>query len=245
MQFEVPPSGLPAYTVRVSPRARHVRLKVSADEGLEVVVPKGFDQRRIPEILTKRRGWLEKHFTRIRAHQKLRQAVPKDVLPEVILLNAIGGRWAVEYLSTSATHVGAYEEEGNRLVLKGNIDDRAACRSALRRWLSRKAHRHLVPGLDRLSEQTTLPFNRVMVKGQKTRWASCSQRKNISINYKLLFLPERLVGYVFRHELCHTLVMNHSRRYWETLRRLEPDYKRLHEQTREAWKHLPAWVEQN
>lgn len=141
-------------------------------------------------------------------------------------------------------YVGAYEQEGNRLLIRGNIDNRAACRLALRRWLSRKAHQHLAPWLQRLSEQTGLECNKAMVKGQKTRWASCSSRKNISINYKLLFLPERQVGYVFRHELCHTQVMNHSRRFWDELGLLEPDYKRLHNETREAWKHIPAWVDQ-
>ncbi len=240
----MPLTGLPDYTVRVSPRAKHVRLKLAADEGLVVVIPRGFDRRRIPGILVKRRGWLEKHMNRIRAHQKLRQGAPKDVLPEIILLNAIGERWAVEYRSSDEQHVGAYEYSGNRLVVRGNIEDRTECRAALRRWLSRKAHRHLVPWLQRLSDQSGLLINGLLVKGQRTRWASCSRHKTISINYKLLFLPERLVGYVFRHELCHTEVMNHSRRFWNTLGLMEPDYKRLHHETREAWKHIPAWVDQ-
>lgn len=243
MLLELPLTGLPEYAVRVSSRAKHVRLKVSADEGVIVVIPKGFDKRRIPNILKKRREWLDKHIGRILDHQKLRQVESGSELPELVLLNAIGERWPVEYRITGEQHVGAYEQEGNRLLLRGNIKDKEACRFALRRWLSRKSHRHLAPWLLRISEQTELSYNRSMVKGQKTRWASCSSRKNISINYKLLFLPERLVGYVFRHELCHTQVMNHSRQFWNALRSLEPDYKQLHNETRDAWKHLPAWVD--
>ena len=114
MLLELPLTGLPEYTVRVSSRAKHVRLKVSADEGVIVVIPKGFDKRRIPGILTKRRVWLEKHISRIRDHQKLRQVASGSELPELVLLNAIGERWPVEYRITGEQHVGAYEQEGNR-----------------------------------------------------------------------------------------------------------------------------------
>jgi predicted metal-dependent hydrolase len=240
----MPLTGLPEYRVRVSPRAKHVRLKVSAEEGVVVVIPKGFDRSRIPGLLAKRREWLDKHIGRIREHQKLRSAAKGNELPEVVILNAIGERWHLEYRQTGERYVGVHEQAGNRLLIKGNIKDSAACRHALRRWLLRKAHLHLAPWLRRLSEQCSLEFNRVIVKGQKTRWASCSSRKNISINYRLLFLPERLVGYVFRHELCHTRVMNHSHRFWDELRILEPGYKRLHGEARESWKHIPAWVDQ-
>ena len=204
--LEMPLSGSPEYTVRVSPRAKHLRLKVSVEEGVVVVIPKGFDRRRIPGILTQRREWLDKHIGQIREHQKLRTATRSNEPPEVVILNAVGERWPVEYRQTSERYVGVYEQAASRLLVRGNIKDSAACRAALRRWLSRKAHQHLDPWLRRLSEQSGFGFDRVMVKGQKTRWASCSSRKNISINYKLLFLPQQLVGYVLRHELCHTQV---------------------------------------
>lgn len=242
MLLEMPMIDLPDYTVRVSPRAKHLRLKITVDEGLVVVIPKGFDRRRIPTILAKRRPWLEKHIERIRVLQKLTMAAGKDILPEVIDLTAVGERWGVEYRETPEPHVGAYERDQNRLLIRGNVQDRAACRAASRRWLSRKARHHFEPWIDKLSECVELPYRRLLVKGQKTRWASCSRHKTISINYKLIFLPSELVRYIFLHELCHTRVMNHSRRYWETLRQIEPNYEHLHEKTRQAWRHLPAWI---
>ena len=243
MLLEMPMSGLPEYSVRVSPRAKHLRLKVSVDQGIVVVIPEGFDRRRIPDILANRRDWLDKHIGRINSHQQLLGADRSYELPEIVILNAIGERWPIDYRQTSERIVGVYEQKEGRLLVRGNVKDKAACRQALRRWLSRKTHGHLVPWLRRISEHTGLSFNKAMVKGQKTRWASCSARRNISVNYKLLFLPEQHVGYVLRHELCHTQVMNHSRRFWQELSLLEPDYRRLHDETREAWKHVPAWVD--
>ena len=58
-------SASPKYTVKVSPRAKHARLKLSLREGLVVVVPKGFDQRRVPGLVKKEQRWIERATERI------------------------------------------------------------------------------------------------------------------------------------------------------------------------------------
>ncbi len=241
-QLELPLTGSPAYTVRVSPRARHVRLKVSAAEGVVVITPRGFDPYRIPEILARHRDWLHKHISRIRDQQSRHAEAPKDALPEMILLEAIGERWSVEYRDTPTPYVSACEHGENLLLLKGNVQNEAACHAALKRWLMRKACRHLEPWLRRVSDMTGMPFWRMTVRGQKTRWGSCSRHKAININYKLLFLPPHLVRHVFLHELCHTRVMNHSPEYWHLLAEFEPDHKSRRRELHETGKRIPAWA---
>ncbi|HKJ21699.1 MAG TPA: SprT family zinc-dependent metalloprotease [Gammaproteobacteria bacterium] len=241
MKSEMPVSALPDYTVRVSPRAKHARLRISPEEGLVVVIPRGFDHRHIPEMLAARRAWLDKHLHRLHTHRQYVGDAPPP-LPDTIALEAIGERWSVDYAGTQGARAGAFEGEGNRLAVKGAPGDPARCRAALRRWLSRKAHRHFEPWLHQVSRQTALPYERMIVRGQKTRWGSCSRHKTISLNYKLLFFPPHLVRYVFVHELCHTRVMNHSPRFWQTLGALDPHYRAHHEQMREAWRYVPAWV---
>ena len=56
--FSTMPKGLPEYSIRESARARHVSIKVSLNKDVEVVVPRGFDPKRVPELLQKRRSWL-------------------------------------------------------------------------------------------------------------------------------------------------------------------------------------------
>jgi predicted metal-dependent hydrolase len=240
-QLELPLPGLPAYTVRVSPRARHVRLKVSAD-GIEVVTPRGFDTRRIPELLVRHRDWLDKQLSRIRGRLALPTPASPDALPETIQLAAIGEQWCVDYVAVPAPCISIREDSDSRLVLRGNVHEAAACRAALKRWLTRKARRHLEPWLRDLSQQSGMPFQRMTVRGQKTRWGSCSRHKTISINYKLLFVPPHLVQHVFLHELCHTRVMNHSPEYWRLLAALEPDHKDRRRELHDTGRRIPAWV---
>lgn len=241
-QLELPLPGSPAYTVRVSPRARHVRLKVSTTEGVVVITPRGFDPSRIPGILARHKDWLNKHISGLREPQPYPGAAPDDALPGSIGLEAIPEHWGVEYAEATSPGVSVGECGGNMLFLKGNVRSETACRAALRHWLTRKAYRHLEPWLRDLSEQTRMPFRRLTVRGQKTRWGSCSRQKTININYKLLFLPPHLVRHVFLHELCHTRVMNHSPEYWHLLAEFEPHHKTHRRELREAGRCIPAWV---
>ncbi|MEW6490430.1 MAG: YgjP-like metallopeptidase domain-containing protein [Thermodesulfobacteriota bacterium] len=118
----------------------------------------------------------------------------------------------------------------------------ANLRAGLGRWLLRQAHEHLVPRLRAISERHGLPYRRAFVKRQRTRWASCSRHRTISVNAKLLFLPARLVDYALTHELCHVAEMYHSRRFWGRVAQLCPEYRELDGELREMWKAIPRWA---
>ena len=83
------------------------------------------------------------------------------------------------------------------------------------------------PRLHRLSLKMGHQFRRTSVERPKTRWASCSRRRSISLNAKLLFLPPELVDYVLIHELCHLLEMNHSKRFWTLVMQHTPEFRKL------------------
>ncbi|MDP2689378.1 MAG: SprT family zinc-dependent metalloprotease [Deltaproteobacteria bacterium] len=89
-----------------------------------------------------------------------------------------------------------------------------------------EARRMLVGRLDALSMKLNLPYNRVFIRVQKTRWGSCSAKKNINLNMRLAALPQGLIDYVITHELVHTRVMNHGRAFWAELERLFPGAKK-------------------
>ncbi len=238
-------SSKPDYTVKESSRARHARLKMSLREGLVVVVPKGFDHARIPELLHRKRRWLEKAAERIETQREFYQPELSGVRPERVALRGIGEEWAVDYRPTDSPRVTAVERPGNRLMVFGDTNDIEACKAALRRWLNRKTHKHVKEWLMRLAEERSFNLNRVLVKSQRTRWASCSRRRTVSLNLKLLFIPEDLIRYVLLHELCHTERLNHSREFWALLRHHEPDYAEKHESLRSAWRFVPAWLDAN
>lgn len=70
-------------------------------------------------------------------------------------------------------------------------------------------------------------FNSVRIKDQRTRWGSCSSKKNLNFNYRILYLPRELAKYLVVHELCHLKEMNHSKAYWACVEEILPNYKEL------------------
>ncbi|MFA6318450.1 MAG: M48 family metallopeptidase [Elusimicrobiota bacterium] len=71
-----------------------------------------------------------------------------------------------------------------------------------------------------------LRYERVRIKNQSTRWASCSRKGNLNFNWRLLWAPPEVLDYVVVHELCHLVEMNHSKRFWAQVAVWCPDYKR-------------------
>lgn len=74
---------------------------------------------------------------------------------------------------------------------------------------------------------TNLRPNRVRVKQIKYAWGSCSSRKNITINQKLICYSEQAIRYVILHELCHLRYMNHGKEFWNLVAMYMPDYKEV------------------
>jgi len=127
------------------------------------------------------------------------------------------------------------------LDLCGGVDNREWCVQALEQWLKHRAKLKLGSQLTRLASVNGFKISGVSVKKQKSRWGSCSSRGNINLNLKLIFLPPLLVRYIMIHELCHTLHMNHSRDYWETVARFDSDYAAHDREMKHAWRFVPAW----
>jgi predicted metal-dependent hydrolase len=128
-------------------------------------------------------------------------------------------------------------------VVSGDQADYEACRQAIRRWLTRRAREVLIPRLASLARQHGLVFDRVSIRQQQSRWGSCSRRGSISLNAKLLFMPSAAADYVILHELCHTLVLDHSRRFWELMEEHDPEYRAHKRLVRAAAAAMPAWLD--
>lgn len=75
-------------------------------------------------------------------------------------------------------------------------------------------------------------WNRISIRNQKTRWGSCSKKKNLNFHFKLALVPEALADYVVVHELCHLEEFNHSKKFWALVARTIPDHEACRKELR-------------
>lgn len=225
----------PSYEIRRSKRAKNIQLRVAYGVGLEVVVPLGFKHPPIEPFIEQNRAWIEKQL------RHFGDSCNRDVLPESLALQGLQEDWQIEYqhrdgLTRIQTPV------PQTLLVCGDIARVDACQALLKRWLVRYAKATMPAIFASIAQEIGLSYNKLSIRGQKTRWGSCSVQHDISLNYKLLFLPENLLRHVMIHELCHTREHNHSSRFWRLLAEFDENWRQNNADLTKAQKYIPTWI---
>jgi predicted metal-dependent hydrolase len=168
--------------------------------------------------------------------------VPVAPFPPVqIELAACDERWRI-HMTGVGRRVRLNTLGNGLLALDGDVSDARAVRKVLRQWLAERAAEVLGPALKQCARELGFEFQRVLIRRQRSRWGSCSTRGTISLNCCLMFQRPQVVRYLMIHELSHTVQMNHSRRFWQTVSRHCPDYRRLDRELLDGWRRVPSWV---
>jgi predicted metal-dependent hydrolase len=218
-------------TVRESGRARRLTLRLLPPHTLELVVPRGTRAAEVTAFVHAHWQWIEKARRDLESCRPIRS----EGLPERVELRAIGESWRVDYVHEPRT-APQCRVVGATLEVCTLEPNRRGADTLLRTWLLDQADYHLTPWLLRESAIVGHRPANVQIRLQRTRWGT------VSLNAALLFLPAEVVRYLFVHELCHFISMNHSRRFWSAVARFEPDYKQLDRRLTAAWNEIPLWA---
>jgi predicted metal-dependent hydrolase len=230
--------GAQGWVLRESDRARRLTVRVFHTGRVEVVVPSRTSQVAVERFLERHRKWIE----RKREEARVRSIPATPFPPAQIDLAACEEKWRVHLTGGGSRRVRLSAMGGGLLSLAGDASDGKSVRQALRRWLAQRAVDVLGPALERCANELGFEYERVLIRRQRTRWGSCSTRGTISLNCCLLFQRPPVVRYLMIHELAHTVQMNHSRRFWQTVARHCPDYRRLDRELLDGWRRVPSWV---
>jgi predicted metal-dependent hydrolase len=199
------------YRIRRSDRASRVRVSVDPSGDVEVVLPRRSPASAAPAAIDELRPWIER---RLREASAVRAAIAARgaTLPYLgtqLALTPEQGRTRVH-------------RAGERLLVPDD-DERAP--AAIERWYRRAAAREIAPRLDAAARALGATYTTLSIRGQRTRWGSCTARGAMSFNWRLLLAPEPVLDYVVWHEACHLRVMDHSPRFWALVRRHCPDFE--------------------
>jgi predicted metal-dependent hydrolase len=217
------------YTLRRSFKARRVRLEVRQQTGLEVIVPRSYPISRLPEILKSKARWISRNLQRFSHAHSLstrKELRSGDTVPY------LGQDLQLVQQENHASD--SIVLEGNKLAVRPNLFNNGLLELALEEWYRTEAAKLINEKTTKLSSQMGISYKRIVIRGQRTRWGSCSHKKNLSFNWKLIMAPEPVVEYVIIHELIHLKEMNHSKRFWELVAQYCPGW----------WEHK-KWLKQH
>lgn len=224
----------PAYTVRISSRAKCARLRVLPGKGLEVVLPRNLDPATATEIVERHRDWVCKTLEKVcgkDAHNTSAHTVPQWI-------HLDGGADARQTVCKGETATDA----ARAVTLRAARHDTRAAAKELQEWARQYAIRALGNETALLADRHEMPYSALRFRRQKSRWGSCTANGALSLNICLIFLPLDLARHVIMHELAHTRHMNHGQGFWKALFAMEPDALKLDRRLRTAWRFVPEWM---
>ncbi|GAB6179755.1 SprT family zinc-dependent metalloprotease [Desulfotomaculum defluvii] len=208
------------YLLRESNRAKNVNLKITLERGLEVVVPARYPLEYIESLLRDKEEWILQKLSLM--SQRIQQKKG----------NSLEVRQAVSFLGNSYRLVMVFQQGRPEVELvKDKIivllpqDQQDKVAQILENWLRYQARKIILQRLEIAAKKLGIKYNQVFIKDQKTRWGSCSSKRNLNFNYRLVMAPLPVIDYIVAHEICHLVEMNHSKKFWTLVERICSDYK--------------------
>lgn len=230
----------PFKLIRVA-RRRHVHVIVDDEGELLVRAPWRYSLDRAVEVIREHERWVENTLQSCRATRRKRPAlVPGSRLPlfDEQLVLVVHERAQLPLLPETQMPYPSHDHgedllqsasgkvyrNRQRLCVEPNRLGAGVLRELLEAWFRGQAVRHLPERLERFAKELRVRPSRVSIRGQKTRWGSCSSQGEISLNWRLVLLPSELADYILVHELCHLRHLDHSSSFWNLVATQVPDY---------------------
>jgi predicted metal-dependent hydrolase len=213
------------YRIRRSPRARVARIHVSPS-GVEVVVPRRFPEREVEPFVREKSAWIERTLRRFAESER---EFPPPVLADGAHVPYLGERLQLRVREQPGRVRPHVKRAGDSLQVA--LPPGASLPDALERWYRRRAAAEVAPLLKAACARAGVAYERLSIRGQRTRWASCSSNGTMSFNWRLLLAPAEILDYVVEHEVAHLEVHDHSERFWSLLAARSP-----------GWREHEAWL---
>jgi len=175
------------------------------------------------EIIQKRKQWIEKKWNIIQ--EAIKQA---STLKDFMIF---GEPYSVEH---TETHKPAIDHLQKRIKLDPkNPKHQQLLIKKLKSLLKHK----ILPIIEDYAKKLGIKPNKILIKRQQTKWGSCSSKRNITLNLKLVCLPEQTIKYIIYHEMTHLKHKRHNQAFWQTISREFPDYKQHEKKLLGYWFH--------
>ena len=203
------------YQVRFSKKAKYLQLRITSLNRLELIIPKRYSIKDGNKFIHDKISWIKKYQKNLIDVQEKRE------------FYLFGERIFVDQNFNFFLTKHKIRLNKNVLTVESPADSRITKEELYQIYLRRIAGEYISERVKYLSGRFGFNFRDVKIRGQKTRWGSCSSNGNLSFNYKLLQYRKHVIDYVIIHELCHTKHMNHSQKFWKLVERYCPDYKNI------------------
>ena len=194
-------------TLRRSPRARRISLRISALDGrVTLTLPKSLPEREALDFAVEKEDWIRTHLAK---H------------PDVVAVQ-VGATLPIDGVTRCIVAT-----KGKRVLLHDNEIEVPGGRPGrvLQRFLRELARDRLAAASDHYAAALGRPYNRITLRDTRSRWGSCSSDGALMYSWRLILAPPEVLRYVAAHEVAHLAEMNPTSAFWAQVEQLFGDYQ--------------------
>ena len=203
------------------PRQRFIRLRVKSDGGLRITCARGTPKSEILHFIRESEGFISKSLRSLSEH---RSKYPPKIFESGESFLYLGERRSLQIVWSWDPRIRFQPNENELEMVAPLASTREDRQAAVMRYYQNFGRGYLRDRLTVHAEAMELWPKTVSIRGQTTRWGSCSAKGEVSLNWKLMAAPEAVIDYVIVHELAHLRHLNHSARFWELVAKHFPAY---------------------
>ncbi|AKM81553.1 MAG: hypothetical protein UT13_C0001G0593 [Candidatus Pacebacteria bacterium GW2011_GWF2_38_9] len=202
------------YQLKRSSRSSGIKIAIRANAQVLVTAPRFIPEFIIKKFVESQKEWIENNL----AKSKKQQA---EINHDEILI--FDKKYQL-VINNSAEKIGV-EVRGEKIFVN-NLSEKtpSKIKKQLEEFLKKTAFKYIGTRIQILSKKMGVTYNRLALREQSSRWGSCSSRGNLNFNWRLVHYPPAIIDYVIIHELAHRLELNHSKKFWEIVKKHDSEY---------------------
>lgn len=203
---------------------QNARIELKPSQDIQLILPHGTEN---PErFIEDKSDWIKGKISYINSVISKLKVEEREVEKKFLLF---GNLYSIEEV-----------EGGREIQLDGDVLTISAPKDTnngeyLASWIKERFRDKISFVIKLFSDRLGLEHNKIYIRRQRTKWASCSSKANLSFNLKAAALPDELLHYLVLHELVHLKIENHEEEFWRNIARTYPDYKEKEESLMGYW----------
>ncbi len=203
--------------IRKSVKAKHLRIKISASKGVELVIPRHYSVKAAFVFLQEKQMWIINKLAQI----KVAAPINDNELPIYGIAHRL--------VFSSENIPQLFTINDNNLLISKQLQ-RSDLPLMLGAFLKNMLKKDIEDYADNLVKKLGINYKKITLKDTKNQWGSCSYAGNLSFSWRLICAPKHVIEYLVVHEVCHLIERNHSDRFWKLVALNFPEY-----QSSQAW----------
>lgn len=196
-------------------KVKNASIRINSNLDITITVPDSYSKKRLDNLIKDKSYWISKTLFKLSKRKKVIDLKDNEVL-------LFGEKYELVIDTKIDNKILTYHES-KKIVSNHEITGKS---TILIKWYVHLAKKEIIKMVIELAGKYGFEYNRIFIRDQKTKWGTCSSKKNLSFNWRLIRCPKFVTEYLIIHELSHLKEMNHSKKYWELVESMCPDFKK-------------------